>query len=303
MAVTPSTKHYYDDGDVILIVEETTFCVHYLVLSLASHAFKDMFAQISSSKERKIPEIHLTDSSEVFETLLDHIYPGTSEILHWRNLEKFLELGEKYFIQSVKLSAEKYLKTAFLEKPLIAFLLADKYGLPKAYKESSKLVLDNFSSYTQMPEFKMLSASAQLQLLETFWKYEEFLRFLAIDMLRSPLTTHNCMISGPQNPQNHVELATKELKNRIGDVLSSRSNKPSKIWEVLTKKYCENDENLASCPAFVTEIVLKFRSFLMNFEGLEINKALETTEDYLYVEFLRPIWYHDETLTPIKREM
>src|SRR5581483_2740523 len=96
-----SSLHYYDDGDIILIVQDTTFCLHRNYLSMASKVFRDMFACATSSTN-DLPRISITDtSSSAFENLLSFIYPQKFVMIMWDNIEEFCQIGDKYEFISV----------------------------------------------------------------------------------------------------------------------------------------------------------------------------------------------------------
>src|SRR2546421_1960528 len=101
MLTQQSTVHYYEDGDILVTVQQTVFRIHRNFLAMASKVFEDMFACSTSSdvSNDNISCITLTDtSSTVFENLLTFLYPKNYVRVSWNNVVPFLEIGDKYEI-------------------------------------------------------------------------------------------------------------------------------------------------------------------------------------------------------------
>ncbi|CAB5361842.1 unnamed protein product [Rhizophagus irregularis] len=166
-----SSLHYYEDGDILVIVQNVTFRLHKNILSIASKVFQDMFKCAVASRE-DLPTISLTDtSSTIFENLLSYLYPHKFIPITWENIIEFCELADKYEISMVLEAADNFLKTYFQEKPLISLVLADRYRFKYIYKEASKLILDNLLVYKKEPDFKIISSNTRCALVE---KYLDF---------------------------------------------------------------------------------------------------------------------------------
>src|ERR1043166_8279713 len=99
----PSTVHYYEDGDILVTVQHTVFRLHRSFLAMASKVFEDMFSYAGSSGvNNNMSCITLTDTSAaVFENLLTFLYPKHYLRISWKNVDTFLEVGDKYEINVV----------------------------------------------------------------------------------------------------------------------------------------------------------------------------------------------------------
>ncbi|CAG8811857.1 24462_t:CDS:2 [Dentiscutata erythropus] len=125
---TKSTVHYYDDGDILIVVQDTTFRIHRNLIVLAS-------------------KIHRYQFSKIF------LYPHKFIAISWANISNFLQLADKYEINSVIEASKLFLETNFREQPSLAFVLADRFRFPYVYKESSKLVFDILPTFHQSQYF------------------------------------------------------------------------------------------------------------------------------------------------------
>src|SRR2546430_1122686 len=116
-----SSVHYYEDGDILVTVQDVTFRLHKNILSIASKVFRDMFTCAAKSSKEELPSISLTDtSSTAFENLLSYLYPHKFIPITWENIIEFCQLADKYEFVMVIEAADNFLKTHFQEKPLIS---------------------------------------------------------------------------------------------------------------------------------------------------------------------------------------
>ena len=81
---SPPTRHstlWFDDGNIVLIAQDTAFRVHSSILSLKSPVFKDMFSmpQPASGADsfEGCPAVLLTDNPTELADLLDFVYNGS----------------------------------------------------------------------------------------------------------------------------------------------------------------------------------------------------------------------------------
>src|SRR6266511_4143328 len=119
-----SSEHYYEDGDILITVQNVTFRIHKNILSIASIVFRDMFTCAIASSKEELPSITLTDtSSTIFENLLSYLYPHKFIPITWENIIEFCQLADKYEFVMVIEAADNFLKAHFQEKPLISLLL------------------------------------------------------------------------------------------------------------------------------------------------------------------------------------
>jgi hypothetical protein len=159
-------KHYYEDGDTFLKVNDRIFLVHKLILSLCSEVFKNKIASTNSS----IIEID-GETPESIESMLTYIYPNTIVSITWDNVSDFLRISTKFKIEVLRRRCNLFLLQNFQYEPLLAIKLAEEYSLSDAYKESSKLILDEFQVYFSNPKFKFLSEKTKLRLYESWFDY------------------------------------------------------------------------------------------------------------------------------------
>ncbi|KAH8101956.1 hypothetical protein BXZ70DRAFT_1007185 [Cristinia sonorae] len=115
---------WYEDGNVVLIAEGTTFRVHRGVLSQRSDAFRDMFAVISGSQPvdaemwEGCPVVHLSDRKYELKHMLTALYDGKQYFNVRAKLDlvvasTMLQLGMKYQIDDIKQEAIECLSYRF----------------------------------------------------------------------------------------------------------------------------------------------------------------------------------------------
>src|SRR3954452_1311446 len=200
-----SSVHHYEDGDILVTVQDVTFRLHKNILSIASKVFRDMFTCAIASKE-ELPTINLTDtSSTVFENLLSYLYPNKFILITWENIVEFCQLADKYEFSKVIEAADNFLKTHFQEKPLISLVLADRYRFKYIYKESSKLILDNLLEYKKESDFKLISSDTRCALME---KYLDFA--LAISSFQELKLQYDYQHACEKNPHLYTVCINKQ---------------------------------------------------------------------------------------------
>src|SRR6266480_1793638 len=92
-----SEKHYYEDGDIFLKVNDRIFLVHKIVLSLCSEHFKNEF--VSTKSEMITIE---GETPESIERMLTFIYPNTVASTTWDNVPDFLRIFNKFKINALR---------------------------------------------------------------------------------------------------------------------------------------------------------------------------------------------------------
>ncbi|CAI2163825.1 2704_t:CDS:1 [Funneliformis geosporum] len=205
-----SSVHYYDDGDILVTVQDVTFRIHKNILSIASKVFRDMFTCAISSKE-DIPSIILTDtSSTTFENLLSYLYPHKFIPITWENIIEFCQLADKYEFVMVIEAADNFLKAHFQEKPLVSLVLADSYGFKYVYKESSKLILDNLLQYKEELTFKKLSSETRCALME---KYLDFV--IAVSSFQDLKHQYDYQHACEKNPHLYTVCLNKQKTSQL----------------------------------------------------------------------------------------
>ncbi|CAG8690449.1 3107_t:CDS:2 [Funneliformis caledonium] len=171
--------HYHEkDGDIFLKAENTIFLIHKTFLSLSSEFFKDLFKLAKPSSNENVNIIDGTtiemngETSESIERMLSFIYPNTFVEITWDNVED--------------------LKMFYYHLPL-----ADKYSFPKVFKESSKLLLDDFQKYRSDPTYDELSQRAKLKLTDAWYHYTNSLH------IYFGKNSHNNEAMTVAMPENH----------------------------------------------------------------------------------------------------
>ncbi|GES80367.1 BTB/POZ domain-containing protein [Rhizophagus clarus] len=252
--------HYYIDGDVLFIVEDTKFRVHKNIIGLASKMFNDMFtcATPTQSDSDNIPEVELEGEST-----------------------EFLRFSEKYIIDSVLLSAMKFLEREFRKNPLYSLFLADRYHFKSIYKESSKLVLDKFPEYKRNEIFSQLSLYTRNCLIKKYTSYTDSLAKLAnVDFTSGYLHCDECNKQSEHDLKINQEFIERSKQVQILP-LPLPPTPPSGTRKILFNsigyKTCDNQ--------FMTfQLPRKFKKHFGVFEPLECKKHKKDPKFYLYIE-------------------
>lgn len=120
------------------------FCLHTIILKLASTVFSDMFTIGTRSTE----VVDLADDSEAISLMLGFIYPSTMPpiINTFELLEKSLQIAQKYHVEIMlqridrSLSQETSYKRFIEREPLRLFQLCATYELRETQTAAAKLV-------------------------------------------------------------------------------------------------------------------------------------------------------------------
>ncbi|RIA92082.1 hypothetical protein C1645_765903 [Glomus cerebriforme] len=278
--------HYYIDGDVLFIVEDSTFRVHKNIIGLASKMFYDMFAcatpTYSTKDDNDIPEVLLEgESSKTFENILSYIYPNTFIMIDWNNVAEFLRFSEKYIIDMILLSAKTFLEKEFRKNPLYSLFLADRYHFKSLFKESSKLVLDNFPEYKREKIFSQLSLCTRNALTKKYTSYTDSLAKLAnVDFISGYLHCDECNNSSEHDLKINQEFIERSKKVQILP-LPLPPTQPSNTRDILFGsigyRTCDNQ--------FMTfQLPRKFKKHFGVFEPLECKKHKKDPCFYPYIE-------------------
>jgi len=95
---------WFDDGNIMLIAENTAFRVYRGILTQKSEVFRDMFAVGRPSVSEAIdgcPFVHLTDTTKDLNLFLEVVVDGTTlskriKPVTWERVRAMMELGLKY---------------------------------------------------------------------------------------------------------------------------------------------------------------------------------------------------------------
>ncbi|PKY45504.1 hypothetical protein RhiirA4_401320 [Rhizophagus irregularis] len=289
-----SSLHYYEDGDILVIVQNVTFRLHKNILSIASKVFQDMFKCAVASRE-DLPTISLTDtSSTIFENLLSYLYPHKFIPITWENIIEFCELADKYEISMVLEAADNFLKTYFQEKPLISLVLADRYRFKYIYKEASKLILDNLLVYKKEPDFKIISSNTRCALVE---KYLDFT--LAISSFQGLKHQYDYQHACEKEPHLYTVCLNKQKTTMLYEeffngIHLDPTKSPStnlNIFLEYCRRFKKKNEQLNQCGIYFIQNYLIGKVVKYLFSGddkavdtLESEKDKEDRKYYLLIE-------------------
>lgn len=251
------STHIYPDGDILIIVDNVSFKVHKSILSLASVVFKDMIDHASSCEE-EIPILVIEqENAQDFNDLLSFIYPQTYVSITQNNIERLLRISDKFIVESLIIACKKFLENNLRRDPMLPFLLADTYNFKSLYKESSKLILNNYQKFIHEPLFKRFSEKARSSLNERYIKF--FFGLCSISngtILKDYI--HKC-----SNSKHHNVLEV-ELKNRvIKNLPPSPSTIYKKIFFQIDGDYnrkCNNHFTNTYIPAKVGDLLGDFEA-------------------------------------------
>ncbi|CAG8590377.1 10038_t:CDS:1 [Funneliformis caledonium] len=177
MAEKHPIHDYTKDGDIIRKVENTHFLVHKSILSLASEFFNDLFTLATPNSNEIIKNTTVNESEgsililEIVEEdvtsiqdMLSFIYPNTILHINWKNVENLLRIADKFVINKLSDACDFFLQNNVVDNVLTSFILADQYRLPIPFKESSKLILNDYFKYEIDSKFKRISKETREKL-------------------------------------------------------------------------------------------------------------------------------------------
>lgn len=140
------------DGDIVLRAgtepdSKHDFRVHKFILSLASPVFKDMFAipqpsDQSQNQSSDIPVVDIPDSPEVFNIILQYIYPGVElpRITNTSILSTLFSTADKYDIASIHPVLKDSLKAFLPKDPFRVYIMACQFGFSGEAKEAARVM-------------------------------------------------------------------------------------------------------------------------------------------------------------------
>ncbi|GBB85620.1 hypothetical protein RclHR1_01210028 [Rhizophagus clarus] len=270
-----NSVHYYEDGDLLIIVQDTIFRLHKIVLSISSKVFKDMFTYAKPSSYDNLPTVNLDENSiKPFEDLVSFIYHDKNFKITWKCVEEISRLGDKYEVDIVLKAVETFLELHFVENPLFSIILADQYRFKKVYKETSKLILDDLPNYKSKNEelFQKLSTNTRSLLLEKYLDYHllwsEFL-IISKSYKKHPYCSYNtCFVNYVNNGFITIDLSQSQS-----------------ISFHYFRDFIKNFISNKSVPCRVHyNIMLKLCNFFQKFERLEHDKNIDGANSYSFIE-------------------
>uniref|UniRef100_U9UVB0 Uncharacterized protein n=1 Tax=Rhizophagus irregularis (strain DAOM 181602 / DAOM 197198 / MUCL 43194) TaxID=747089 RepID=U9UVB0_RHIID len=179
-------------------------------------------------------------ASAVFKDMIDHACE--EEIPIFNNVERLLRISDKFVIESLIIACKKFLEDNYRRNPMLPFLLADTYNFKSLYKESSKLILNNYQNFIHEPLFKRFSEKTRSSLNERYIKF--FFGFCSIVNGKNKILSdyvHKCSNS------RHHDVLEDELKN---------PPLPSKIYKKIFLQINVNGEYNRKCNDHFTNTYL-----------------------------------------------
>ncbi|GBB90122.1 hypothetical protein RclHR1_00170026 [Rhizophagus clarus] len=179
-------QNYAEGGDILLRSGNETFLVHKLILSLSSKIFKDLIETSKPSTNENvrivnnysIDEIYVHgETPELIRGMLSFIYPDKYHItITWDNISDYLRISNKFAIKKLEQGCKEMLLEKIQINTLLTMKFAEEYSFHDIYKESSKLILDDFLIYSSDSQFKQLSKETRLKLHERWSDYQNELQ-------------------------------------------------------------------------------------------------------------------------------
>ena len=141
-----------NDGDIILragpdLDSKHDFCVHKLILSLASPVFKDMFTfpqppDQALGEGHRLPIVDIPESPKVIDTILRLIYPGVEppKIANVPTLTALLSAADKYNITSIYPVLRDALEARLSRHSSFeVYVVACRFGFPEVAKAAARV--------------------------------------------------------------------------------------------------------------------------------------------------------------------
>jgi len=202
-------SYTYSDGDILIIVESTSFKLHKNILRLASVVFRDMLGCGVPSRGDDIPKLEIEqENARDFKNLLSFIYPEKFISINWNNIEGLLRISDKFMVESAIVACGKFLDDNYRRNPMSTFTLADTFNFNRLYKDSSKLILNNYQKFKRQPAFKKISEKSKASLNERYVNFFLGLNSIVKDKVITDFT-HVC-----KNP-GHDKILKIEWKKRV----------------------------------------------------------------------------------------
>ncbi|RIA90743.1 hypothetical protein C1645_769231 [Glomus cerebriforme] len=269
-----SSVHYYEDGDILISIQNTVFRLHKIILSIASKIFQDIFVYAKPSSSDNLPDIKLDEISVgPFESLISFIYHDKNFKITWDCVEDLSRLGDKYEVDIVLRAVETFLESHFVEDPLFSLKLADQYRFKNVYKETSKLILDDLPNYKSKNEelFKRLSTTTRFLLVEKYLDYHLLWSELISQSYKNLSSClHNTCFVNYVNNNCYISID-----------LSQPQSTSFHCFKDFIKGFIQNK----SIPCRVHyKIMMELCKLFQKFERLERDKSIDNANSYSFIE-------------------
>ncbi|KAG9306026.1 hypothetical protein G9A89_002023 [Geosiphon pyriformis] len=279
--------HFYEDGDLLININESlaVFKVHKKIMELASPVFKAMFQSCNSieNHERSLEAVTLYEAPNYIEDLLTFIYPASFLRIQWENVLYLLPLSDKYELNSLTKICCEFLESSVYENPLETLFLAEKYQFPKAYKDSSKIIIDDFFEYRTRHLFYQISLKTKDKLQNYYLDFIEAIRNVTKSSLcHIPRSCHATCWHG--DIHQHGKASKRRVMELIEKIQKNVDIRPSQLWKTFSEFAAEGKGN---CENYIYERHIKkeLLEHLGDFEKLEAYPdRLSNFNHYIYIE-------------------
>ena len=184
-----STYFAPDDGDIILRPSSGPdsnhdFCVHRIILSLASPVFKDMFTFPQPPNQplnarHELPVVEVPESPKVLDAILRFIYPGAEppDITETSTLSALLSAADKYNIASIIPTLREKLRASltpyYKHRHLCVYITACRFGFRDVAWEAVKgLSAESLSTLDDHGDLQYISSAELFRLFQFVQKRE-----------------------------------------------------------------------------------------------------------------------------------
>jgi len=234
------------NGDIILRAGQQPdsthdFCVHKLILSLASPVFRTMFNspqpphQAPIGQPDTIPVINIPDSPEALDVVLRVIYPGVAppKIDDLPTLTAVFPVVERYKIASIWPILGQSLTVFLPGNPSTVYTVAWRFGLLEVAKEAARALTQQIYGNLDCIEEQRLSST-------------DLSRFTGFAQSREDVGRSKIRDLGEWSLQGRPRLNGASIKDRV-DVEGLYSNLVKEVEERSTHGSCtECEDRLAS---------------------------------------------------------
>jgi hypothetical protein len=213
------------DGDIILRAgsgsdSQHEFRVHKLILSLASHVFKDMLSfpqptEPTLDEQHQLPVIDVSETPEDLDVILRFIYPGIEnpKITQPPTLTASLLVADKYDISSIYPALKDVLKNFLPNRSVWVYIIASRFGFLEVAREAAEVTsAQRLSNFGDSEDLQHIS-SADLYKLFAFVQKREYngIRSIRRDIGISDLTMNldpTCSHQGDETKNLYFQLQT-----------------------------------------------------------------------------------------------
>lgn len=198
-----------DFCDVQLIVQNTAFDAHKVVLAASSEYFRAMF--LGGTQEKAQSSITLREvKANIFSHILDCIY-GVELDIHSENVEDLIVTADMLRVTDIVERCEAYLMDQLdMDNCIGLHCFAKQRLLSKLEKEAWSVIMKNFHSITKSPEF----VSIPFDIFNTLTRSEEI-------AVKSEKDVLECVVMWlSHNPQKRRQQCVSLTRNVRKDLIS-----------------------------------------------------------------------------------